>query len=75
MATLQTKKSAIASKMSAPTPFQMIGSAVKGVGKGIQNGLNKGAQNLLAPSDRVNKIYNAKMQDMDRKAKAGEYNY
>lgn len=59
----------------APTPFQMVGSAVKGLGRGIQKGLNKGVKSLVEPSVRVNRIKNTQMQEMDRKAKAGEYNY
>lgn len=67
---LSNKKTQIASKM-APTPFQMIGSGVKKVGKAIGNSIDK---NFIEPSRNVNRIQNAKMKDMDRKARAGEFN-
>lgn len=70
MKSIQDKKSIVASKM-APTPFQMIGSGVKKVGRAIGNSIDK---NFIEPSRNVNKIQNAKMKDMDRKARAGEFN-
>lgn len=55
----------------APTPFQIIGSGVKKVGRAIGNSIDK---NFIEPSRNVNRIQNAKMKDMDRKARAGEFN-
>lgn len=67
---LSNKKAQIASKMS-PTPFQMIGNGIKKVGKSVVNTIDK---NFIEPSRNVNRIQNAKMKEMDRKARAGEFN-
>lgn len=67
---LSNKKAQIASKM-APTPFQMIGNGIKKVGKAIGNSIDK---NYIEPTRNLNRIQNAKMKEMDRKARAGEFN-
>lgn len=55
----------------APTPFQMIGSGIKKAVKAIGGSIDK---NFIEPSRNVNRIQNAKMKEMDRKARAGEFN-
>ena len=55
-----------------------ISRALSKVGKGIKKGAKSVGKALdkhfIEPSRRVNKIHNAKMSEMDRKAKAGEFN-
>jgi hypothetical protein len=58
----------------APTPFQMIGSGVRSVGSSIGRALSKVAGKVMGPTVRAGKIKDASMQEMDRKAKAGEFN-
>lgn len=57
--------------LQAQTPFQMIGSGIK---KGISNIGKALDKQLVEPSRNVNRIQNAKMQQMNRQAKAGEFN-
>lgn len=58
----------------APTPFQVIKKDAKTVGRGLGSILRKGASKIMAPTVRVMKQNDARMQEMDRKAKAGEFN-
>ena len=62
MHTPKEKKMNMASKM---------GGAVKGAVKKVGNFLDK---HYLEPTRRVNRIQNAKMQQMDADAKAGLFN-
>jgi hypothetical protein len=60
-----------------------IKSKVLNKAKAAKAGIKKGAsvvgkaldKHFIEPSRRVNRIYNEKMEEMDRKAKAGEFNY
>ena len=64
------KKTAMAKRMPQ-TPFQMIGSGVKNAAKKVGGFLEK---QFVEPTRNVNRIQNAKMQDMDKKAKRGDFN-
>lgn len=55
--------------------LQMIGSGVKKVGSSIDKALRKGVGKIMAPTVRVMKKRDEEMEEMDRKAKAGEFNY
>lgn len=63
---MNSKQKALANK-GAPTPFQMIGG-------GVKSALTKVAGKIMAPTVRNMKAKDAEMQEMSRKAKAGEYN-
>jgi hypothetical protein len=58
-------------KATPMTPFQIIGSGVKKISRKVGGFLDK---QFVEPSRRVSRIKNAEMQEMDRKAKAGEFN-
>jgi hypothetical protein len=55
----------------APTPFKIIGDNWKGRIKKAGKFLDK---QFIEPSRNVNRIYNAKMEEMDRKSRSGEFN-
>lgn len=67
-------KSKALNKSKAPTPFKMIGSGVKRVGRGVGRVLSKSVNSLMAPEVNRLKIQDKKMKEMDREAKAGEFN-
>jgi len=58
----------------APTPFQIIGKGVKNVAKSVGRVATKVATAITTPTVRVMKKHDAKMEKMNRKAKAGEFN-
>ena len=55
-----------------------ISKALKSAGTGIKKGVSRVGKfldkELVEPSRNVNRIQNAKMLDMSKKAKAGEFN-
>ena len=62
-------------KVKALSPFKLIEGGVKKAGSSIGRALRKGVETVMAPSVRVGKIQDAKMEEMSRKAKRGELNY
>jgi hypothetical protein len=67
-------KKALDSYKKAPSPFRIVKDTFKTVGKVARKGVQKGVDFLMEPSIRVMKIHDAKMREMNRKAKAGEFN-
>jgi len=63
---MNSKAKALANK-GAPSPFKMVGS-------GIKSALTKVASKVMEPTVKVMKAKDVKMEEMSRKAKAGEYN-
>jgi len=55
----------------ALTPFQIIGRGIKKGASSVGKALHK---HFIEPEKNRKKIYNEKMAEMDRKAKAGEFN-
>lgn len=58
----------------APTPFQMIGGMVADTVKNAGKLATKVASTIMGPTVNAMKIEDAKMKEMSRKAKSGEFN-
>ena len=71
----------------APKPFKIVkdmvvkggGGIVKDIGRGVKKGASSVGKALhkhfVQPEQNRKKIYNERMQEMDRKARSGEFNY
>jgi len=59
---------------TAPSPFQIVRRNITTIGSSVKRKVQNISSKIMAPQVNVMKKHDEKMKEMERKAKAGEFN-